>query len=135
MIGGLGVGAGGDVTGIMIGGAGVGAGGLLKGLAVGGIGVGAPAVRGILLSGVAAGGGDVAGLSVAPAYFVIDEDGRFTGLSVSAFNRIRGEQHGITIGVFNYARRLRGLQIGVLNYAGNNPRGLRWLPILNANLR
>ena len=32
----------------------------------------------------------------------------------------------------NLAENLHGVQIGVLNYAGNQPQGLRWLPIVNA---
>jgi hypothetical protein len=47
---------------------------------------------------------------------------------------VRGEQHGLTIGLFNYAESLDGVQVGLLNYAGNNRAGLRWLPIANAHL-
>ncbi len=132
MIGGVGVGAGGDVTGIMIGGIGVGAGGTVTGLAIGGVGVGAPVIRGVVLSGVAAGGEDVTGAVVAPAYFRITKGGRFKGVSPSAFNHIKGEQNGITIGLLNYAWRLNGVQLGLLNYAGNKRR-LRWLPFINFN--
>ena len=130
MIGGVGVGAGGDVTGIMIGGIGVGAGGTVTGLAIGGVGVGAPVIRGVVLSGVAAGGEDVTGAVVAPAYFRITKGGRFKGVSLSAFNHIKGEQNGITIGLLNFAHRLNGVQLGLLNYAGNK-RHLRWLPFIN----
>lgn len=35
------------------------------------------------------------------------------------------------IGLINSARELHGLQIGLVNHAGNNPAGLRWLPLLN----
>lgn len=43
-------------------------------------------------------------------------------------------QTGITIGVLNVAKELRGIQIGLLNYAANNPPPFRWLPVLNLNL-
>ena len=130
MIGGLGVGAGGDVTGVMIGGLGVGAGGTLAGLMIGGVGVGASEVRGIALSGLAAGGETVTGAVLAPAYFRITNGGQFTGVAMSAFNHIKGDQNGLTIGLLNYAWRLDGVQLGLLNFAGNKDR-LRWLPLIN----
>lgn len=125
---------GGDLTGLAIGGVGVGAGGTLRGIAVGGVGVGASQVQGMLLGGVAAGGGEVTGLSIAPGYFTIDHEGYLRGVSISAFNHVRGEQYGLTIGIFNYARSLHGIQFGLLNFAGNNRKGVRWLPVLNAHL-
>ncbi|GIV59400.1 MAG: hypothetical protein KatS3mg043_0489 [Rhodothermaceae bacterium] len=130
-LGGLGVGTGGNLTGIALGGLGVGTGGNLTGIALGGLGVGASRVEGALVAGVAAGAGEMTGLALAPGYFNLGRDGLFRGLAVSAFNHIRGEQRGLTIGLFNYARRLYGLQIGLLNYAGNNPKGLRLLPLVN----
>ena len=133
VVGGIGVGAGENLTGLAIGGIGVGAGGTLRGVGISGVGVGAPTVRGLLLSGVAAGGEDVVGASVALAYFRIGEEGRFKGVSASAFNYIKGEQHGLTIGLLNIAGRLNGIQIGLVNYARNNPPGLRLLPLVNAH--
>ena len=83
-----------------------------------------------------AGSHDAEGGIIAPFYFKIESDengrlGRVKGVSVSAFNHIKGQQYGLSIGLLNYAWEAHGLQIGVLNYAGNNPKGLRWLPILN----
>lgn len=129
-IGGFGAGAGGDITGITIGGFGVGAGGTLRGYAFGGVGVGAPRIRGIVTAS-AAGGHDVRGIVIAPVWFKIADDGRVKGLTVSAFNQIKGEQFGLSIGLLNYAWDVHGVQIGVLNYAGNNPKGLRLLPLFN----
>jgi len=86
-----------------------------------------------LVAALAAGGQDVAGIAVAPAYFQVEEGGRFTGLTVSAFNRIRGEQRGLAIGIVNYAAVLRGVQIGLVNWADDNPSGLKILPIANAH--
>lgn len=131
-IGGIGVGAGENLTGLAIGGVGVGAGGALRGIGIGGIAVGASKVHGILVSGLAAGGGEVNGISVAPAYFTIDEAGSFSGISLSAFNHIKGKQNGVTIGLFNFAESLHGIQIGILNFARSNKKGLRWLPLFNA---
>jgi len=54
----------------------------------------------------------------------------FSGLSLSAFNRIDGTQHGATIGILNIARELHGVQIGVLNIAYNKTT-LPILPLVN----
>ena len=56
--------------------------------------------------------------------------GSMRGLSVSAYNDIRGTQRGVTIGIYNRARILDGLQIGMLNYAGNKSHA-RLLPLVN----
>jgi len=136
-IGGVGVGAGSDVTGVSIALVGVGSGGTVRGLAMSGVGVGAPRIRGIVISALAAGGHDVFAGVLAPAYFKIESDndgddmGEFRGVSISAYNHIKGSQRGLTLGVINTAWELRGYQIGVLNYAANNPRGLRLLPLFN----
>ena len=135
-IGGFGAGAGGDVTGITIGGFGAGAGGTLKGLAIGIGGVGAPTVRGIGIA-AAVGGHDLKGGFIAPGYFKVtanDDDmegGRASGVSVSIFNHIKGDQFGLSIGLFNYAWEVNGIQLGVLNYVANNPKGTRLLPLIN----
>jgi hypothetical protein len=55
-----------------------------------------------------------------------------TGLGVGGYNNVR-ETTGLSIGIFNRARVLKGVQIGLLNNAGNNPRGLQWLPGINAH--
>ena len=56
------------------------------------------------------------------------------GLSIAPLNRVRGEQRGITIGLLNSARILKGVQVGLLNHAANNPPALRWLPLINLHL-
>src|SRR5690606_4169194 len=91
-IGGVGVGAGGEIVGLAIGGVGVGAGGGITGLALAGGGVGSPRIRGAVLSLIGAGSQDAKGVVIAPAYFRIADDGIIRGVSVSAFNDIRGEQ-------------------------------------------
>jgi hypothetical protein len=129
--GGLGVGAGRDVRGVAFGGLGAGAGRDLKGIVVSGLGAGAGRdIKGIALGGIAAGGRDVYALSLAPAYFTIEPGGEMRGLSISAFNRIRGEQKGITIGILNYARKLSGFQFGLINIAQNKSR-FKIMPFVN----
>lgn len=129
-IGGLGVGAGGRTRGILIGGLGVGSGDELDGLAIAGLGAGAPRVHGVVIAPFA-GGEDFTGLALAPAYFRVTEGGTLHGVSASAFNQIRGAQHGLTIGIVNYAHQLHGIELGLLNFAGNNHGLARWLPIVN----
>ena len=94
--------------------------------------MGSPWIEGAVFA-LGVGGEDVRGLVVAPAYFHVPEDGRLTGVSLSAFNRILGEQHGLVIGIINYASSLHGVQLGLLNWAGNNRSGLKLLPIANAH--
>ena len=53
------------------------------------------------------------------------------GVSVSAFNRLSGVQHGLTVGILNITDDLRGLQIGLVNIGRRNPKGRRVLPIVN----
>jgi len=132
--GGIGAGAGGDITGITIAGIGAGSGSTLRGLAIAGGGVGAPRIRGIVIA-AAAGGLDVEGGILAPAYFKIEKGGRVRGITVSAFNHIKGDQHGLSLGVVNYAWEARGWQVGLLNYIRDNPSGLKLLPLLNHHWR
>ena len=145
-IGGVGAGAGGDMRGIAMSVIGAGAGGTMRGFAFGGVGAGAPRVRGIAV-GLNAGSHDFVGLGIAPLYFKIaserkrstpedtDEYGYVKGVSVSAWNHVKGEQHGLSIGALNTAWELNGWQFGLLNYAHNNPKGLRLLPVFNRRWR
>lgn len=132
LVGGLGVGAGGDVRGLLVGGLAAGGGGAIHGAAIAGLGAGAPTLRGLAAAALV-GGKDIEGLVLAPAYFHLVEGGRFAGVSVSAFNRVLGEQRGVAIGIVNYAARLHGVQIGLVNWADNNPAGLKVLPVANAH--
>jgi hypothetical protein len=61
----------------------------------------------------------------------VRSDGSLTGLACSAFNQVCGGQRGLSVGVVNYARTLRGVQIGVINRVRDNPRWRRVLPIVN----
>jgi hypothetical protein len=98
----------------------------------GGLASGASQVRGLALAGIATGAGNVHGALVSAGYNRI-EDGIMRGVTIAGYNDMRGTQRGLSIGIYNYARTLHGLQIGVLNVAQNNPRGLRVLPLVNAN--
>ena len=133
-IGGVGAGAGGDLTGITVAGVGAGAGGTLRGLTVGLVGAGAPRVRGVAL-GLNAGGHDVEGGVVAPIYFVIESEkdgdlGRVKGITISSWNRVKGEQFGLSIGLLNTAWELHGWQLGVLN-CSRRKSGWFCLPLVN----
>ena len=115
----MGVVAGGSGRGILLSLVGVGAGEGLSGIIAGGVTAFAPSMRGISVSaanGISVGGRHLPGGS-GRWFEPVNE--RFTGLSV---------------GLVNYSRQLKGVQIGVLNYAGNNPRWARLLPLVNANL-
>lgn len=133
-VAGLGAGAGGDMTGITLAGIGAGSGGTLRGFTLAGVGAGAPRVRGIVVSSVA-GGHDIHAGVIAPFYFRLESDedgdlGVFRGVSLSAFNHMKGEQRGLTIGLVNYTWELRGWQLGLINCAESNRR-LKCLPLVN----
>jgi len=56
------------------------------------------------------------------------------GVAVSAYNRVRGLQRGLAIGIYNSAYELHGVQIGVLNRAKNNKAPFKILPLVNVHL-
>ena len=109
-----------------------------RGIAIAIVGIGAPKLRALTISG-AAGGNDLAGVFITPGYLQVgdkhsDEDEvTMNGASVSAFNNVKGTQKGVTIGIFNYAKKQRGIQLGLLNYVKDNPKGLRLLPVFNTH--
>jgi len=129
-IGGIGVGAAGEVKGVSIGGIGVGSGKAVTGLSIGGVGVGAPALNGLVISVIGAGAQDVHAIVIAGAFFKVEPRGRFDGGSLSLVNNVRGEQHGLTIGLFNYARELHGAQVGLINISDNSG-SRRVLPLIS----
>jgi hypothetical protein len=129
-IGGVGVGTATGATGLMIGLIGVGSGGTLNGISIGGIGVGAPTIKGLVLSAVGAGAQNLHAVVIAPGYVKVEKNGRFDGGSLSAVNNVRGELHGLTIGLFNYAHELHGAQVGLLNISDNGGNR-RVLPLIS----
>jgi hypothetical protein len=56
------------------------------------------------------------------------------GVSIAGYNRMKGDQFGLAIGVYNYAKRLHGVQLGLINNARNNRGLLRVLPLVNMHL-
>jgi hypothetical protein len=140
-IGGVGVGAGGEMRGVMLGGVGVGSGGGMTGLSVGGVGVGSGgSMRGIQLGGIGVGGaGDVTGLSIGgigvgkvehDAGSENERNGYFKGGALATLSNIQGEQHGLVLGLFNYARELHGAQVGLINVSENGGHR-RVLPLVS----
>ena len=55
------------------------------------------------------------------------------GFSFAAYNRIYGEQNGLTIGIVNFAEELNGVQLGLINIANNNSGIFKILPFVNAH--
>ena len=99
-------------------------------MSIGGVGVGAPGITGVALSPIAAGGLNVRAIVISGLYFKIEDAGRFDGGALSAVSYIKGAQHGLTIGLFNYARELHGAQVGILNISDNDGHR-RVLPVLS----
>ena len=133
-LGGLGCGAGGNLKGIALGGLGAGAGGNVTGIVVGGLGCGAGgSVTGVTVAGLGCGaGGDFTGGALALGTVQTSEESRFTGLSVSAFNRHRGHQSGLALGIVNLAETLYGVQIGLVNIVQSREDWSKVLPLVNA---
>jgi hypothetical protein len=129
-VGGIGVGSGGGTHGITVGGIGVGTGGTASGITVAGLGVGAPRIRGGAAAMIVA-TENARGVVIAPALFRTERGGRLTGASLSSVNAIRGTQHGLTIGLVNYAERLQGVQIGVININKGASGPFKVLPFVN----
>jgi hypothetical protein len=102
----------------------------VTGLSIGGVGVGAPSLNGLVISVIGAGAQDVHAIVIAGAFFKVEPRGRFDGGSLSLVNNIRGEQHGLTIGLFNYSRELHGAQIGLINISDNSG-SRRVLPLIS----
>ena len=102
----------------------------MKGVGIGGVGVGAPAIDGVAISAVGVGSVNVRAIVLTGAYFKVEKDGYFQGGALAAVNNIRGEQHGLTLGLFNYARELHGAQVGIINVSDNGG-SRRVLPIIS----
>jgi hypothetical protein len=122
---------GGSLTGITLGGLAAGAGETATGLVAGGLAAGAGTrILGIGASVAYLRAPEITGLALTGGYLHTDV---LRGVAVAGHCRAEAEQRGLAIGVVNTTPRLHGVQIGLLNHAGNNPSGLRWLPLLNAH--
>ena len=124
-----------DLTGLAIGGVGVGAGGSARGLLVslGGVGAG-ERLSGVIASGVTAFAPHMRGLSLSAANGIAVGSRYLPGGSGGWFETVNERFTGLSVGLINYSRELKGVQVGLLNYAGNNPRWARLLPLVNAHL-
>ncbi|MBN2542932.1 hypothetical protein JXI42_08710 [bacterium] len=143
-LGGFGVGAGEKISGLALSPLAVGAGKSVDGIAVAGLGIGCGnKIKGIAFGGCCVYGNHIRGLTASAVIVTTvfpgndhwnDQMGSLKGVSIAGINYIRGEQRGLTIGLFNYANELKGMQFGVINYAGNNPLLLKLLPVVNVHL-
>ncbi len=112
-----------------------------------GLAIGPYAVWGGNLAGIFVGAGvivkDLAGIAIGGVLLsdrvngieiglLIRVDQKLTGVAIAVSNRAK-RLSGIQIGLINYAELLYGVQVGLINYAGNNSKGLKWLPLLNAH--
>jgi hypothetical protein len=128
----LGVSSGAHLAGVSVGGGFLHAGTALQGVHATAGPIVADRVQGLVLGSILVQKSG-AGVLIAPLYAHTAPDGLLAGLSLSAVNHVRGRQRGLTIGLFNIARDLRGVQLGLFNYAGNNPLPARLLPGLNVH--
>jgi hypothetical protein len=84
----------------------------------------------VVLTPIAAGALNAHAIVVSLLYFKIEDAGRFDGGALSSVTNIQGAQHGLTIGLINYARELHGVQVGLLNISDNDGHR-RVIPILS----
>jgi hypothetical protein len=133
-VGGLGFGGGGSMTGLSVAGLGIGVGGDLKGITVAGLGAGVGGkTSGLALAGIGVATSEAHAIVIAPGFFRAkrsDGDAKATGVFVATVNAVQGEQRGLSIGVVNFARSLKGVQLGVLNIVADG-RSPRILPLAN----
>jgi len=132
-IAGLGLGAGKRLSGINLSGLAAGAGERMAGLTVCGLAAGAKEINGLTLGGLAVGGEILKGVHLAGGMVHVVKDGRLIGFAGSPFNYIRGSQTGLSIGIVNYAFRVKGIQLGLINIVRDNPRYLKVLPVFNTS--
>ncbi|MDH3216346.1 MAG: hypothetical protein OEN01_08645 [Candidatus Krumholzibacteria bacterium] len=130
-VAGLGVGAE-DMNGIALALGGIG-GKRLDGIMLAGLGLGATErISGVAFGGVVIFAPEVNGFAA----------GALNGLYIDRINledflhfKMANQRFtGLSIGLVNYTARLKGVQLGLLNFAGNNPRWLRLLPLVNVHL-
>ncbi len=127
--GGLAAVANGSMSGINIGGAAVVSTEDITGLsiAIGAI-VSKGLINGVNIAGYKTEAYEFAGVNLACGWSEIEN---FTGLSISGYNRIKGVQTGLVIGLFNSSDELHGVQLGLINIAKNNRGIAKVLPFVN----
>lgn len=107
----------------------------INGVAISPFAINADTLNGLFVAGFGIAAGDpkfpkkvINGFALA---FVAVGAEKVRGISVATIWSYSKEQYGLSIACYNKTDNLHGLQIGLINYAGNNPRLLRWLPIIN----
>lgn len=131
-VGGLAVVGNGRVRGAAIGGLAVVSNGRISGLAVGGLAVvGSDGLVGVGIGGAHGVAQWIHGLAISP---IRTRTWEMRGVSIAGYNRMKSDQFGLAIGVYNYARRLHGVQLGLINNARNNRGWRRVLPLFNVHL-
>jgi hypothetical protein len=65
---------------------------------------------------------------------VFNDAEKINGASISLARSHSKKQNGLSVSILNESDELHGLQIGLINYTGNNPKLLRWLPLMNFHL-
>src|SRR5262249_7902315 len=106
--------------------------GRMIGLAIGGLAVvGNDGITGVGIGGAHVEGRWIHGLAISP---IRTRTWEMRGVSIAGYNRMKGDQFGLAIGVYNYAKRLHGVQLGLINNARNNKGLLRVLPLVNIHL-
>ncbi len=151
-LGGFVVGAGGNINGLSVSGLLTMADGdqsVISGIAISGIGLGAAkAINGLAIGGLGVGtDGDINGVVSSLAYISAGKNSRgltvtagylkseiFKGVAIAGYASTN-QMNGLSIALYNRTKKLHGIQVGLLNYAGNNPKGLRMLPVINLHLR
>jgi len=130
-----------DASGIVIGGLGVGAqklsgfscgvlgvgGQELSGIFFGGLGIGSQKLTGLGIGLGGIGGEEITGVALGGLVLKCE---RLKYLGTGAYLNAKSIT-GISIGILNITRQLHGIQLGLINYAGNNPKFLRILPLIN----
>lgn len=141
---------------------GLGASQSLSGLSVSGFFLGSDKINGVSLSGLYTEGKiinglacsglflssnrNINGLAICPVAIWSEKDFSGVALTIGYLNtaNLKGlsvagyantlKTNGVSIALFNRTKELQGIQLGVMNYAGNNPKGLRILPLVNLHL-
>jgi hypothetical protein len=126
-----------SVNGVIIGGLGVTA-NRINGLGIGGyFGVSADTLNGVFVGlGIGARGNNspnkiINGLAVGIISVGAE---KVKGVTSAILYCYSSKQYGLSIAGFNKTENLHGIQVGIINYAGNNPKLLKWLPIINFHL-
>jgi len=150
-LGGVFIGSGGNINGLSLSGLVIAADGdnsKISGISISGLGLGAAkSVNGLAIGGIMVNsGGNINGL--ATSLVILNCDGNFKGVAVTPGYMKSGEHKGIvfagyaktnqmnglSVALYNRTEELRGIQFGLLNFAGNNPKGLKMLPLVNMHL-